>query len=99
MKLLRYGPVGREKPGLLDKGGQLRDLSGVIADITPEQLAPAVLDKLRKLDPAKLPAVSGNPRLGPPVANVPKIVVGGLYYIVLANEASMKIPTAPVLFM
>jgi len=99
MKLLRFGSIGREKPGLLDKGGQLRDLSGVIADITPDQLAPAALDKLRKLDPSKLPAVSGNPRIGPPVASVPKIVAVGLNYIDHANEATMKIPTEPVLFM
>jgi 2,4-didehydro-3-deoxy-L-rhamnonate hydrolase len=99
MKLLRFGPVGSEKPGLLDKGGQLRDLSGVIADITQAQLAPAALDKLRKLNPAKLPAVSGAPRLGAPVGNVPKIVAVGLNYIDHANEATMKIPTEPVLFM
>ncbi|MDE2228923.1 MAG: fumarylacetoacetate hydrolase family protein [Alphaproteobacteria bacterium] len=99
MKLLRFGPAGREKPGLLDKSGQIRDLSGVIADITPDQLAPAALDKLRKLDPSKLPAVSGHPRLGPPIANVPKIVAVGLNYIDHANEATMKIPTEPVLFM
>ncbi len=99
MKLLRFGPAGSEKPGLLDKGGQLRDLSGVIADITQAQLAPAALDKLRKLNPAKLPAVSGAPRLGAPVGNVPKIVAVGLNYIDHANEATMKIPTEPVLFM
>jgi len=99
MKLLRFGPMGREKPGLLDKSGQLRDLSGVIADITPDQLAPAALDKLRTLDSSKLPTVSGNPRIGPPVANVPKIVAVGLNYTDHANEATMKIPTEPVLFM
>ena len=99
MKLLRFGPAGHEKPGLLDKNGQIRDLSGVVADIGPDQLAPAALDKLRKLDPAKLPVVSGNPRLGPPVVNVPKIIAVGLNYIDHANEATMKIPTEPVLFM
>lgn len=99
MKLLRFGSAGHEKPGLLDKNGQIRDLSGVVADIGPDQLAPATLDKLRKLDPSKLPIISGNPHLGPPVANVPKIVAVGLNYIDHANEATMKIPTEPVLFM
>src|SRR5712672_1026719 len=64
MKLLRYGPRGQEKPGLLDRDGKIRDLSGVIKDLTPDVLAPASLDKLGKLDPASLPAVSGQPRLG-----------------------------------
>ena len=99
MKLLRYGSPGNEKPGILDHGGQIHDLSGVIKDITPAELAPASLEKLKKLDLAKLPVVSGNPRLGPPVAQVPKIVAVGLNYRDHANEATMKIPTEPVLFM
>jgi 2-keto-4-pentenoate hydratase/2-oxohepta-3-ene-1,7-dioic acid hydratase in catechol pathway len=99
MKLLRYGPPGKEKPGILDKSGQIRDLSGTIPDITPDMLAPASLERLKKLDPAKLPPVAGNPRLGPPVAQVPKIVAVGLNYRDHANEATMKIPTEPVLFM
>ncbi len=70
MKLLRHGPSGEEKPGLLDAEGVVRDLSGHVADIDGATLAPAQLDRLRALDPARLPAVAGTPRLGPPVAGV-----------------------------
>ena len=99
MKLLRFGPAGKEKPGLLDRDGIIRDLSGVIADVTGETLAPASLDKLRKLNPASLPAVSGTPRIGACVGQVPKIVCVGLNYVDHAKEAGMQIPTEPVLFM
>ncbi len=99
MKLLRYGPRGQEKPGMLDRDGGIRDLSGVIKDLTPDALAPASLDKLRKLSPASLPAVSGNPRLGPCVAQVPKLVCVGLNYVDHAKEGGMQIPTEPVLFL
>jgi 2-keto-4-pentenoate hydratase/2-oxohepta-3-ene-1,7-dioic acid hydratase in catechol pathway len=99
MKLLRWGPRGQEKPGMLDRDGVLRDLSGAVADINPETLAPAALDKLRKLDPAKLPAVPGKPRLGPCVAHVPKLVCVGLNYVDHAKEAGMQVPGEPVLFM
>jgi 2-keto-4-pentenoate hydratase/2-oxohepta-3-ene-1,7-dioic acid hydratase in catechol pathway len=99
MKLLRWGPRGQEKPGMLDRDGMLRDLSGAIADIDPEALSPAALDKLRKLEPAKLPAVSGKPRLGPCVARVPKLVCVGLNYVDHAKEAGMQVPPEPVLFM
>jgi 2-keto-4-pentenoate hydratase/2-oxohepta-3-ene-1,7-dioic acid hydratase in catechol pathway len=99
MKLLRYGPRGQEKPGMLDRDGQLRDLSGAIKDLTPDALAPAALDKLKKLDPASLPAVSGNPRLGPCVAGISKLVCVGLNYVDHAKEAGMQIPTEPVLFL
>jgi ureidoglycolate lyase len=99
MKLLRYGPPGQEKPGILDRDGRIRDLSGVVSDIGPETLAPAVLEKLRKLDPATLPAVTGTPRLGPCVARVPKLVCVGLNYRLHAQEAGQPIPKEPVLFM
>jgi len=99
MKLLRYGPRGQEKPGLLDRDGKIRDLSGVIKDVTPDVLAPASLDKLRKLDPASLPAVSGQPRFGACIAQIPKIVCVGLNYVDHAKEANMQIPSEPVLFM
>jgi 2-keto-4-pentenoate hydratase/2-oxohepta-3-ene-1,7-dioic acid hydratase in catechol pathway len=99
MKLLRYGPRGQEKPGMLDRDGKLRDLSGAIKDLTPDALAPAALDKLRKLDPASLPAVSGTPRLGPCVAGISKLVCVGLNYVDHAKEAGMQIPTEPVLFL
>jgi 2-keto-4-pentenoate hydratase/2-oxohepta-3-ene-1,7-dioic acid hydratase in catechol pathway len=99
MKLLRYGPPGQEKPAILDRDGRVRDLSGVVSDIGPEALAPASLDKLRRLDPATLPAVTGTPRLGPCVARVPKLVCVGLNYRLHAQEAGQPIPKEPVLFM
>jgi ureidoglycolate lyase len=99
MKLLRYGPRGQEKPGLLDRDGQIRDLSGVVRDIGPETLATASLDKLRQLNPTSLPVVSGNPRLGPCVGNVSKLVCVGLNYSDHAKEAGAAIPSEPVLFL
>ncbi len=99
MKLLRYGPVGQEKPGLLDRDGKIRDLSGVVSDIDGAALAPASLDRLRRLDPTTLPLVSGSPRVGPCIGNVPKIVAIGLNYRLHAQEAGMPIPTEPIFFM
>jgi 2-keto-4-pentenoate hydratase/2-oxohepta-3-ene-1,7-dioic acid hydratase in catechol pathway len=99
MKLLRYGPIGKEKPAVLDRDGNLRDLSGTIADLTPDNLAPAALDRLRKLDPAKLPPVTGSPRIGACVANIPKLVCIGLNYHDHANETGNPIPKEPILFM
>ena len=92
MKLLRYGPRGQEKPGLLDRDGKLRDLSGVIADLTPDNLAPAALERLRKLDPATLPPVGGTPRIGACVAGVPKLVCVGLNYRDHADETNNPHP-------
>src|SRR5450756_1486905 len=83
MKLVRYGAIGQEKPGLIDKSGQLRDLSGHVKDLNGEAYSPASLAKLAALDPAKLPAVSGNPRLGAPVTGISKFVAIGLNYICL----------------
>src|SRR4051794_6033274 len=99
MKLLRYGTPGQEKPGLLDRDGQIRDLTGVVGDINGETLAPAALDRLRKLDPATLPKVAGSPRMGPCVAGVSKLICVGLNYRDHAAEAGMPIPPEPVLFM
>ena len=99
MKLLRYGPRGQEKPGLVDRQGRLRDLSGVIADLTPDQLAPAALERLRKLDPDTLPQVGGTPRIGACVAKVPKLVCVGLNYRDHADETKNPHPKEPVLFM
>ena len=99
MKLLRYGPPGQEKPGLLDRDGNIRDLSGAVRDIAGEALAPASLDRLRRLDPATLPLVSGSPRLGPCVGAVPKIVAIGLNYRLHAQEAGAAIPSEPIFFM
>ena len=99
MKLLRYGPAGQEKPGLLDRDGRIRDLSGAARDIDGEALSPASLDRLRRLDPASLPVVAGTPRLGPCVSAVPKIVAIGLNYRLHAQEAGAAIPTEPIFFM
>lgn len=99
MKLLRYGPKGQEKPGLLDRTGKIRDLSATIADVNSETLAPAALDRLRKLDPASLPLVSGTPRLGPCLTQIPKIVCVGLNYTDHAKETGAAIPKEPILFM
>jgi 2-keto-4-pentenoate hydratase/2-oxohepta-3-ene-1,7-dioic acid hydratase in catechol pathway len=99
MKLLRYGPAGQEKPGLLDRDGKIRDLSGAVRDIDGEALAPASLDRLRRLDPASLPLVAGTPRLGPCVGSVSKIVAIGLNYRLHAQEAGAAIPTEPIFFM
>src|SRR5271170_5791344 len=96
MKLLRYGPRGQEKPGMLDRDGQLRDLSGAIKDLTPDVLSKESLGTLRKLNPSSLPAVSGSPRLGPCVAQVSKLVCVGLNYVDHAKEGGMQIPTEPV---
>ena len=99
MKLLRYGPLGQEKPGILDRDGRIRDLSGAVSDIGPETLSPAALDKLRKLDPASLPAVSGTPRIGPCVGRISKLVCVGLNYVDHAKEANQPLPKEPILFL
>jgi len=99
MKLLRYGLAGQEKPGLLDRDGRIRDLSGAVRDIAGEGLAPALLDRLRRLDPASLPLVTGSPRLGPCVGSVSKIVAIGLNYRLHAQEADAAIPSEPIFFM
>ncbi|WP_029922143.1 fumarylacetoacetate hydrolase family protein [Nevskia soli] len=98
MKLLRYGPPGQEKPGLLDAEGVLRDLSGQLADITPDTLAPAALARLAALDPARLPAVKGAPRLGIPFSGTSKFIAIGLNYRDHAEESNMAIPKEPVIF-
>src|ERR1700729_4123771 len=98
MKLLRYGPVGQEKPGLLDSDGVLRDLSGELPDFTPEQLSSERLRQLSRLDPAALPEVAGRPRLGVPVAGIRKFIAVGLNYADHAAEAGLPVPKEPVLF-
>ncbi len=99
MKLLRYGPAGQEKPGLLDRDGKIRDLSGTVRDIDGEALSPAALDRLRRLDPASLPLVAGSARLGPCVGHVSKVLAIGLNYRKHAEEAGMPIPTEPIFFL
>jgi 2-keto-4-pentenoate hydratase/2-oxohepta-3-ene-1,7-dioic acid hydratase in catechol pathway len=99
MKLLRYGPPGKEKPGLLDKSNQIRDLSGKIPDIADEALSPRSLQSLLALDPTTLPPVNGNPRLGPCVNHVGKFICIGLNYSDHAAETGNPAPTEPVVFM
>ena len=99
MKLLRYGSPGREKPGLLDASGTIRDLSGVIPDVAGDALLPASLAKLRQLDPKTLPAVDGHPRIGPCVGGVGKFLCVGLNYSDHAAESGMKVPAEPIIFM
>jgi 2-keto-4-pentenoate hydratase/2-oxohepta-3-ene-1,7-dioic acid hydratase in catechol pathway len=98
MKLLRYGPAGREQPGLLDSQGQIRALAGRYTDIGPEQLAPATLQALAAIDPATLPLVPGSPRLGLPFAGTRKFIAIGLNYADHAAESNMPIPAEPVIF-
>jgi 2-keto-4-pentenoate hydratase/2-oxohepta-3-ene-1,7-dioic acid hydratase in catechol pathway len=99
MKLLRYGPAGGEKPGLLDADGRIRDLSGEVEDIGGATLLPETLDRLRRLDTVALPEVSGNPRLGPCVAGAGKFMCIGLNYSDHAKESGQQVPDEPVLFM
>ncbi len=99
MKLLRYGPVGKEKPGLLDDAGVLRDLSAIVPDINPEVLSESGLAKLCKLDPATLPRVKGTPRLGCPVAGIGKFIAIGLNYSDHAAETGSPLPQEPIVFM
>ncbi len=99
MKLLRWGPVGAEKPGLLDAGGTIRDLSGVVGDIAGETLSDAGLDKLRGVDAASLPAVPAGTRIGACVAGTGKFICIGLNYADHAAESGMTVPSEPVIFM
>ena len=98
MKLVRYGPAGKEKPGLIDAEGRLRDLSRKVKDIDAATLAPAEIAKLKKLDPKKLPLVKGKPRLGPCVATPSKFVAIGLNYVDHAKETGAPIPEHPIVF-
>jgi len=99
MKLVRYGVAGKEKPGILDAQGTIRDLSGVVKDIDAAAVSPEGLAKLRGVTVDGLPKVSGNPRLGPPIANVPKLICIGLNYADHAKESNLPIPGEPVVFM
>ncbi|GGF60086.1 ureidoglycolate lyase [Azorhizobium oxalatiphilum] len=98
MKLLRYGPAGQEKPGLLDDAGKIRDLSGVVSDLDGAAITPEGLAKLKALDVSSLPVVEGSPRYGAPVANVGKFIAIGLNFTDHAEESGMPIPTEPVVF-
>jgi len=99
MKLVRYGATGQEKPGMIDADGTLRDLSAHVADITGTTLGDDSIAKLRALDPATLPAVEGNPRMGACVGNIGKFMCIGLNYADHAAETGADIPEHPILFM
>jgi 2-keto-4-pentenoate hydratase/2-oxohepta-3-ene-1,7-dioic acid hydratase in catechol pathway len=99
MKLARYGIAGAERPALLDADGNLRDLAGHIGDLDGAALAPGALAKLAQIDPVSLPKVQGEPRLGPPVGNIGKIVAIGLNYADHAAETGARIPDEPIIFM
>jgi len=98
MRLVRYGKLGREKPGLIDAEGRLRDLSSVVPDIGPEQLSPRGLSRLAKLKSGSLPAVRGKPRFGPPLVGATKFVGIGLNYSDHAAEAGLAVPKEPIVF-
>ena len=99
MKLVRYGATGQEKPGMIDADGRLRDLSAHVADITGATLGDDSIAKLRALDPATLPAVEGNPRMGACVGDIGKFMCIGLNYADHAAETGADIPEHPILFM
>ncbi|MCA1494156.1 ureidoglycolate lyase [Sinorhizobium alkalisoli] len=98
MKLLRYGPKGQEKPGLLDTSGRIRDLSVHVDDIAGEVLSPEGLKRLAAIDPGGLPLVDGTSRLGPCVGGVGKFICIGLNYADHAAETGAEIPKEPVVF-
>ena len=98
MKLVRFGAPGQEKAGIVDAQGKIRDLSAHVKDITGETLAPATIDKLKRIDPASLPLAPAGVRLGAPVGNVRNFLAVGLNYADHAKEAGMAIPPEPILF-
>src|SRR5580692_4386645 len=98
MKLVRYGAAGREKPGIIDAAGRIRDLSGIVADIAGETLSPRSLAKLAKVKPDTLPLVRGTPRIGPCVGHVGNFIAIGLNYADHAAEAGLQVPKEPIIF-
>ncbi len=99
MKLVRYGRVGGEKPGLIGRDGALRDLSRVVKDITPEALSPAGLKRLRAVKAERLPVIRSRPRLGCPLSGIGKMVCIGLNYTDHAQEVGLALPAEPLLFI
>jgi 2,4-diketo-3-deoxy-L-fuconate hydrolase len=99
MKLLRYGPPGQEKPGIITADGEIRDLSGIITDVAGEALLPESIETLRTTDTSRLPIVPKQPRIGPCVGVVGKFICIGLNYSDHAKEAGMALPAEPVIFM
>ena len=99
LKLLRYGPTGEEKPGLLDAQGRIRDLSAHIDDIGPATLSDAALEQIAQIPTNELPLVQGNPRIGVPVTGTGKIIAIGFNYVNHAAEMAVELPTEPLVFM
>jgi ureidoglycolate lyase len=99
MKLLRYGKIGAEKPGILDEQGAIRDLSSLVEDISATTIATDGIEPIKSIDPTTLPRVEGNPRIGPCVGQIGKFVCIGLNYTDHAKETGMPIPTEPIVFM
>ena len=99
MKLVRYGEIGAEKPGLIDSNGNVRDLSTVVSEINGDALSESSLTKLNDIEIDSLNVVPGNPRLGLPISGTPKLICIGLNYSDHAKESNMPIPTEPVVFM
>jgi 2,4-didehydro-3-deoxy-L-rhamnonate hydrolase len=98
MKLARFGNPGAEKPGLVDDQGRLRDLSNVIADLTPANLSRSALQKIAAIAPSTLPLVAGETRFGAPIAGVGKFIAIGLNYADHAAEANLPLPSEPIVF-
>ncbi len=98
MKLLRYGPIGKEKPGILDSEGRIRDLSSVIKELDGHAVSPQALEKLRKVKVDKLPLVRGTPRIGSCIANPQKFIAIGLNYSDHAAESGLQVPPEPIVF-
>ena len=98
MKLLRYGPAGQERPGILDSAGAIRDLSGVVDDIAGEAVTSVGLARIAGIDPATLPLVEGKPRIGPCVGRVGKFICIGLNYSDHAAETGADVPELPIIF-
>jgi 2-keto-4-pentenoate hydratase/2-oxohepta-3-ene-1,7-dioic acid hydratase in catechol pathway len=99
LKLLRYGPAGEEKPGLIDSQGRIRDLSSHIDDIGPATLSDAALEQIVQIPLAELPLVQGNPRIGVPVTGTGKIIAIGFNYVNHAAEMAVELPSEPLVFM
>ncbi len=98
MKLLRYGPIGKEKPGILDADGKIRDLSPIISELDGDAISPKGLAKLRKVKPEKLMLVKGKPRIGSCIANPQKFIAIGLNYSDHAAESGLTVPPEPIIF-
>ena len=99
LRLVRFGPVGEEKPGLVDAQNQIRDLSAFVDDITPDQLSDAALERIAQIPINQLPVIEGDPRIGVPLTGIGKIIAIGFNYVNHAAEMAVELPTEPLVFM